>query len=89
MKINGMLAKTDNGNKGITDKGFKMLGVTSMYKAGATLEEVGLHGRWRTAETSLRYKHNSVDYKMGCRQRFHSECQETGTEVKFNFSYRS
>ena len=65
MKINGMLVKTDNGNKGITDKGFKMLGVTSMYKAGATPEEVGLHGRWRTAETSLRYKHNSVDYKMG------------------------
>ena len=63
-ELKELLVKTDNGNKGITDKSFKMLGVTSMYKAGATLEEVGLHGRWRTAETSLCYKHNSVDYKM-------------------------
>ena len=63
-ELKELLGKTDNGKKGITDKSFKMLGVTSMYKAGATPEEVGLHGRWRTAETSLRYKHNSVDYKM-------------------------
>ena len=52
-ELKELLGKTDNGNKGITDKSFKMLGVTSMYKARATPEEVGLHGRWRTAETSL------------------------------------
>jgi hypothetical protein len=49
--------------RGVTDKSFKMLGVTQALKAGMTLEEVAQHGRWRTTEMPLRYKHNSIDYK--------------------------
>ncbi len=47
----------------ITDKSFKMLGVTEALRAGMTLEQVAQHGRWRTTEMPLRYKHNSMDYK--------------------------
>ena len=49
--------------RGVTDKSFKMLGVTQALTAGMTLEEVAQHGRWRTTEMPLRYKHNSSDYK--------------------------
>jgi hypothetical protein len=44
----------------VTDKSFKLLGVTEALKAGMTLEEVAQHGRWRTMEMPLRYKHNSI-----------------------------
>jgi hypothetical protein len=33
---------------GITDKSFKMLGVTRMVNKGAALDDVALHGRWLT-----------------------------------------
>ena len=56
-------------NKGITDKNFKMLGVTSMMAAGLSAEEVALHGRWKSAEMSLRYKHNSAVYKFSISRR--------------------
>jgi hypothetical protein len=49
--------------RGVTDKSFKMLGVTQALKARMTLEEVAQHGRWRTTEMPLRYKHNSIEYK--------------------------
>ncbi len=49
--------------EGITDKSFKMLGVTRTMAAGVTAEAVALHGRWRSAEMPLRYKHNSLEYK--------------------------
>jgi len=48
---------------GVTDKSFKMLGVTETLQAGVSVQEVALHGRWRTAEMPLRYKHNSDKYK--------------------------
>jgi hypothetical protein len=40
--------------RGVTDKSFKMLGVTEALKAGMTLEEVTQHGRWRTMEMPQR-----------------------------------
>ncbi len=48
---------------GIRDKSFKMLGVTEALRAGTMLEQVAQHGRWRTTEMPLHYKHNSLDYK--------------------------
>lgn len=47
----------------VTDKSFKMLGVTSMLEGGATLEEVMHQGRWRTPTMPLQYKVNSDDFK--------------------------
>ncbi len=49
--------------RGVTDQSFKMLGVTEALKAGMTLVEVAQHGRWRTMEMPLRYKHNLIEYK--------------------------
>jgi hypothetical protein len=49
---------------GVTDKSFKMLGVTSMLERGAQSEEVALHGRWRSVDMPLRYKHNSGQFKV-------------------------
>jgi hypothetical protein len=49
--------------EGITDKSFKMLGVTRSLQAGASAEEVVLHGRWRSTDMLLRYKHNSLKFK--------------------------
>ncbi len=48
----------------VTDKSFKMLGVTETLQAGVPVQEVALHGRWRTAEMPLRYKHNSDRFKL-------------------------
>ncbi len=50
---------------GVTDKSFKMLGVTKSLEAGLTVEEAALHGRWRTTTMPLTYKHNSMEYKAG------------------------
>lgn len=47
----------------VTDKSFKMLGVTSAMEAGMPVQEVALHGRWKTTEMPLRYKHNSDRFK--------------------------
>jgi len=48
---------------GITDKSYKMLGVTCARAAGMTLEEIAQHSRWHTTEMPLRYQHNSMAYK--------------------------
>jgi hypothetical protein len=48
---------------GITDKSFKMLGVTRTVNKGAALDDVALHGRWLTTSMPLHYKHNSIEYK--------------------------
>jgi hypothetical protein len=50
--------------KGITDKSFKMLGVTKAMAAGIPVKDVSIHGRWLTEDMPLRYKHNSDDYKI-------------------------
>ena len=58
-----LLRSSGMSDKGITDKSFKMLGVTRMMEAGASAEETALHGRWRTPSMPLRYKHNSTAFK--------------------------
>jgi hypothetical protein len=50
-------------SRGVTDKSFKMLGVTGTLEAGTSAEEVALHGRWRSTDMPLRYKHNSQAFK--------------------------
>jgi hypothetical protein len=50
--------------QGVTDKSFKMLGVTKTVEASAAAEEVALHGRWRSLDMPLRYKHNSKEFKL-------------------------
>ena len=47
----------------VTDKSFKMLGVTRTLEDGVTLDEVMNHGRWRTLSIPLHYKVNSEQYK--------------------------
>jgi hypothetical protein len=58
-----ILGEMDMVGRGITDKSFKMLGVTATLEAGASTKDVALHGRWRTESMPLRYKHNSVAFK--------------------------
>ena len=48
---------------GVTDKSAKSEGVTRSLEAGASLEEVQLHGRWKTLDIPMRYKRNSVEFK--------------------------
>jgi hypothetical protein len=50
-------------SRGVTDESFKMLGVTGTLEAGTSAEEVALHGRWRSTDMPLRYKHNSQAFK--------------------------
>ena len=48
----------------VTDKSAKMEGVTQSLDAGVPLEEVQLHGRWKTLEMTMRYKRNSSKFKL-------------------------
>ena len=48
---------------GVSDKSFKMLGVTRTLEAGASAEQVSLHRRRITMNMPLRYKHNSLSFK--------------------------
>jgi hypothetical protein len=45
--------------EGITDKSFKMQGVTAILDSGIPLEDVMHHGWWRTLTMPLHYKLNS------------------------------
>lgn len=47
----------------MTDKSFKMLGVTRTLNAGVATDDVAHQGRWVTASMPLHYKHNSVQFK--------------------------
>ena len=47
----------------VSDKSFKMLGVTKAFENGMSLEELMHHGRWRTLTMPLHYKVNSETYK--------------------------
>ena len=47
----------------MTDKSFKMLGVTRTLETEVTLDEVMNHGRWKTLTMPLHYKVNSGQYK--------------------------
>jgi hypothetical protein len=50
-------------SRGVTDKSFKMMGVTGTLESGSSAEVVALHGRWRSMDMPLRYKHNLLEYK--------------------------
>jgi hypothetical protein len=49
--------------KGVTDKTFKMQGVTIIIDSRVPLEDVMHHGRWRTLSRQLHYRVNSEKYK--------------------------
>jgi len=61
--VQSMVSKVGVDPTGISDKSFKMLGVTRMLDSGAPLDDVAQHGRWLTTTMPLHYKHNSQDYK--------------------------
>jgi hypothetical protein len=63
-ELHDLLRDMDMDIAGVTDKSFKMLGVTSMIENGVQSEEVALHGRWRSIDMQLRYKHNSGRFKV-------------------------
>ena len=62
-ELKGILAEMGEESGGVSDKSFKMLGVTRTLEAGASAEQVSLHGRWITMNMPLRYKHNSMGFK--------------------------
>ncbi len=63
-ELHDLLRDMDMDIAGVTDKSFKMLGVTSMIENGVQSEEVALHGRWKSIDMPLRYKHNSGRFKV-------------------------
>jgi hypothetical protein len=63
-ELHELLRNMDMDSAGVTDKSFKMLGVTSMMKNGVQSDEVALHGRWKSIDMPLRYKHNSGQFKV-------------------------
>jgi len=64
-ELRDTMEELDREVKGVTDKSFKCLDVTETLAAGATIETVQLHGRWKTPTVPLRYKYNSLAYKLG------------------------
>jgi len=62
-KLQELMKKMGMEGKRVTDKSFKMLGVTMALENGLTLEEVMTQGRWRTLSMPLHYKVNSELYK--------------------------
>ncbi len=63
-ELQHLLRDMEVDGQGVTDKSFKMLGVTKTLEAGAAAEEVALHGRWRSLDMPHRYKHNSQEFKL-------------------------
>ncbi len=47
----------------VSDKSFKMLGVTKTLESGTALENVRDQGRWKSLSMPLHYKANSIQYK--------------------------
>ena len=47
----------------LSDKSFKMAGVTAAFAAGASAEDVMHAGRWESPDMPLHYRHNSADFK--------------------------
>ena len=62
-ELKKLLGDMGEESQGVTDKRLKMMGVTGTLEAGTSAEEVALHGRWRSLDMPLRYKHNSMEYK--------------------------
>jgi hypothetical protein len=62
-ELQRLLSDMGEESRGVTDKSFKMMGVTGTLESGSSAEEVALHGRWRSVDMPLRYKHNSLEYK--------------------------
>jgi len=63
-KLRKLMSEMGYQSDKITDKSFKMLGVTRTLEEGVSLDEVMNHGRWRTLSIPLHYKVNSVQYKQ-------------------------
>ena len=63
-QLRKLLAKYGFPFMSVTDKSAKMEGVTQSLDAGVSLEEVQLHGRWKTLEMPMRYKRNSSNFKL-------------------------
>jgi hypothetical protein len=61
--LRNMLTEVGIEAQTVTDKSFKMLGVTSILDNNTPLEDVMHHGRWRTLSMPLHYKINSEKYK--------------------------
>ena len=61
--LRDMLAGIGIQSASLTDKSFKMLGVTRTLEKGTALEDVMHQGRWRTVTMPLHYKVNSLYYK--------------------------
>jgi hypothetical protein len=62
-ELKDLLQELGRGPERVTDKSFKMLGVTKTLNAGVPVDDVARHGRWRTADMPLRYQHNSFETK--------------------------
>jgi hypothetical protein len=48
-----------------TEKSFKVGGVTGLLNTGEPLENVQVLGGWRSLQTPLYYRNNSLDFKLG------------------------
>ena len=62
-QLRQLLSKHGFPSAGVTDKSAKMEGVTRSLNSGVPLEEVQLHGRWKTLDIPMRYKRNSSTFK--------------------------
>jgi hypothetical protein len=58
-----MLAGIGVNESKLTEKSFKMLGVTRTLEAGMALEDVVHHGRWHMTNMPLYYKVNILQLK--------------------------
>jgi hypothetical protein len=57
-ELKELLREAGRQGRGITDKSFKMLGITRMMEAGGMPSQAAQHGWWRSKSMPLRYKHN-------------------------------
>ena len=62
-ELQAIMAAIGRDGSTVTDKSFKMLGVTRTLEGGAKVEDVSLHGGWATLTMPLTYKHNSHEFK--------------------------
>ena len=60
-----LLAKHGYESALFTEKSMKVQGVTELFAAGESLENVTAFGRWRRLETPLHYRNHSVQFRLG------------------------
>ena len=59
-----LLAKHGYDAAAFTEKSMKVQGVTELLETGEALENVMVHGRWKSATTPLHYRHLSVNFRL-------------------------